>query len=257
MSIVKDYLIDMLDNTYNALINEVFNQINKQQMDQQEFDKYHFFKLSSFMIQVQRLRAYDEHEKKKRAAIANASKAQEINDGGKSLFETAPRGKGLGSKPRQIGPKVPKIPFEINISSIGASLQLQNFEFLYTQMYKKIKNNKENPVNDKEFHSGLQLLIQFLYVIRDMASSLDERNQRNAKILQANVFYNDLCLICQFAFNLYDHRKHNQQFLSDTIEFTHIMLEMLDEYSKGKVLTIQTQRKRKVKKNKKARNKRG
>ena len=28
------------------------------------------------------------------------------------------------------------------------------------------------------------------------------------------------------------------------------MLDMLDEYSKGKVLTIQTQRKRKVKKNK-------
>lgn len=29
------------------------------------------------------------------------------------------------------------------------------------------------------------------------------------------------------------------------------MMQMLDEYSKGKVLTIQTQRKRKVKKNKK------
>jgi len=29
------------------------------------------------------------------------------------------------------------------------------------------------------------------------------------------------------------------------------MLEMLDEYSRGKVLTIQTQRKRKIKKNKK------
>ena len=41
------------------------------------------------------------------------------------------------------------------------------------------------------------------------------------------------------------------QFLHDTIEFTHLMLEMLDEYSRGKVLTIQTQRKRKVKKNKK------
>lgn len=84
-----------------------------------------------------------------------------------------------------------------------------------------------------------------------MASSSDERNQRNAKILQANVFYNDLCLICQFSFNLFDKRKHNYQFLQDTIEFTHIMLEMLDEYSKGKVLTIQTQRKRKVKKIKK------
>jgi len=50
---------------------------------------------------------------------------------------------------------------------------------------------------------------------------------------------------------MFDPRKHNAAFLGDTVEFTHIMLEMLDEYSKGKVLTIQTQRKRKVKKNKK------
>ena len=53
MGIIKDYLVDMLDNTYNALINEVFNQIQRADMSfQQEFDKYHFFKLSSFMIQV-------------------------------------------------------------------------------------------------------------------------------------------------------------------------------------------------------------
>jgi hypothetical protein len=50
-------------------------------------------------------------------------------------------------------------------------------------------------VNDKEFHSALQLLIQFLYIIRDMASSDEEKNQRNAKILQANVFYNDLAIL--------------------------------------------------------------
>jgi hypothetical protein len=64
-------------------------------------------------------------------------------------------------------------------------------------MYKKIKISlqKESSVNDREFHSALQLLIQFLYVVRDMASSEDERNQRNAKILQANIFYNDLTII--------------------------------------------------------------
>lgn len=95
------------------------------------------------------------------------------------------------------------------------------------------------------------MLVQFLYVIRDMASSDDERNQKNAKILQANIFYNDLCIISQFALKLFDPKKHNPTFLHDIIEFTHIMLEMLDEYSKGKVLTIQTQRKRKVKKAKK------
>lgn len=73
-----------------------------------------------------------------------------------------------------------------------------------------------------------------------MASSNDERNHKNAKILQANVFYNDLTIISQFAFKLFDPKKHTNQFLHDTIEFNHLMLEMLDEYSKGKVLTIQT-----------------
>ena len=49
-------------------------------------------------------------------------------------------------------------------------------------MYKKIKS-KENPILDKEFHAAIQLLVQFLYIIRDMASSDDEKNHKNAKIL--------------------------------------------------------------------------
>ena len=95
------------------------------------------------------------------------------------------------------------------------------------------------------------MLIQFLYIIRDMASSSDERNQKNARILQANIFYNDLCIISQYSFKLFDYKKHHISFLQDIIEFNHIMLEMLDEYSKGKVLTINTQKKRKAKKQKK------
>lgn len=55
----------------------------------------------------------------------------------------------------------------------------------------------------------------------------------------------------QFALTTFDHKKHNSAFLHDTIEFTHLMLEMLDEYSRGRVLTINTQKKRKIKKAKK------
>jgi hypothetical protein len=109
---------------------------------------------------------------------------------------------------------------------------------LYDQLYKKIKNSKDHPVTDKEFHSAIQLLIQFLYIIRDMASSSDEKNQRNAKILSSNVFYNDLCIVSQYSLINFDPKKHNSSYLHDSIEFTHLMLEMLDEYSKGKVLTI-------------------
>ena len=108
-------------------------------------------------------------------------------------------------------------------------------------MHRKIKISATKEfVNDREFHSALQMLIQFLYIIRDMASTSDERNKKNAQILQANIFYNDMCIISQFSFKLFDYKKHHISFLQDIIEFNHIMLEMLDEYSKGKVLTINT-----------------
>ena len=66
LHIVREYLSDILDNTYNALINEIFMQITKDSgtVHSEEFDKYYFFKLSAFIIQLQRLKAHDEHQKK-------------------------------------------------------------------------------------------------------------------------------------------------------------------------------------------------
>lgn len=82
-----------------------------------------------------------------------------------------------------------------------------------------------------------------------MASSDSEKNVKNAKILQTNVFYKDLGIIARVALKLYDPALHNAQFLHDAIEFTHLMLEMLEEYSKGKILMIRDKKKkRKVKK---------
>ena len=91
-------------------------------------------------------------------------------------------------------------------------------------------------------------------MIRDLASSDSEQNKQNAKILSQNVFYHDLCCISQYALTLFDERKHSNQYLMDVVEYTHLMLEMLDEYSRGKVLTIQTQRKHKVKRKKARKN---
>ena len=82
------------------------------------------------------------------------------------------------------------------------------------------------------------MLTQFLYVIRDLASSNDEKNKRNASILLSNVFYHDLMIVAKRSFMFYEDNVHHKQFLHDTIEFTNLMVNMLDEYSKGKVLTI-------------------
>lgn len=42
-----------------------------------------------------------------------------------------------------------------------------------------------------------------------MASSDDVKNIKNAKILQTNVFYKDLCIIARIALKLYDPQLHN------------------------------------------------
>jgi hypothetical protein len=181
LAILRNYLDDILENTYNPLVNEVFRQISPNsgtEFTKAEFDNFHFFKFSSFMIDVQRMKAYEAHQKQQKEAIEAAkqrqNEAEPAQDNGRSLFDNKKPSSKQASKVQ-----VSKVPFKIDINNIGASLQLQNFEFLYTQMYHKIKikqKEKDKEVQDKEFHSALQLLIQFLYIIRDMASSDDEKN---------------------------------------------------------------------------------
>jgi hypothetical protein len=55
---------------------------------------------------------------------------------------------------------------------------------VYSVLYAETAKNKDKERKYKDFHSGLQLLTQLLYIIRDMASSEDERNKKNAAILQ-------------------------------------------------------------------------
>lgn len=75
--IIKDYLNDMLENTYNALINEVFRQIKAAQANSTEFgaadfDNFHFFKFSAFMIEVTRLKAYENQKNQAKLAQEQA-----------------------------------------------------------------------------------------------------------------------------------------------------------------------------------------
>ena len=68
-------MVDILDNTYNNLVNEIFNQIRQNDGGNglyQVEDKLHFFKLCAFMIQIQRLKAYEQHQREKKDALKKA-----------------------------------------------------------------------------------------------------------------------------------------------------------------------------------------
>ena len=49
-----------------------------------------------------------------------------------------------------------------------------------------------------------------LYTVRDLASSTgNERNLKNARILQSNIFSKDLCKIAKYALKLFEFERHN------------------------------------------------
>ena len=79
----------------------------------------------------------------------------------------------------------------------------------------------------------------------------DEKNRKNSHILKQNIFKHDICKILRFAFDLYNRTRHYETSLVEVITLTHAFLQMLEDYSKGKVMTIQTDKTRRRKKQKK------
>lgn len=94
-----------------------------------------------------------------------------------------------------------------------------------------------------------------MQIVKVMAScsgtdEQSEKNRKNSLILKSHIFKHDLVKILYYCFELNDPQKHNQQFLVDIVTFNHEFLACLEEYSKGRVFTINTGEKRMVKKKK-------
>lgn len=120
---------------------------------------------------------------------------------------------------------------------------------------KKHKSASLEIVSDREFHAALQLFLQILHTVQCMASCSgsseeDEKNRKNANILRTFMFRNEIVSLCHFAFKMFAPGLHSLDFLSDLITFTHTFLEHLEQFSRGKMLTIKTNRKKKAKKQK-------
>ena len=84
-----------------------------------------------------------------------------------------------------------------------------------------------------------------------MASCADAKSQKNAEILMQKVFYQDLCRLSKAGFLFFRAEAHKRRHLEAVVEFTHFMTKMLEEYSRGRVLTIRTSRLRNARKKKK------
>lgn len=79
----------------------------------------------------------------------------------------------------------------------------------------------------------------------DISNSLSPSDRKNANILMANMFRHDISRILRSGFLQINH----EGILALLIKVTHKFFKLLSVYSEGKVLTIQTTKLLKRKKN--------
>jgi hypothetical protein len=68
----------------------------------------------------------------------------------------------------------------------------------------------------------------------------EEKNRKNANILKAYVFRHEIWVIVKFAFGMFNQARHSNKLLEDVILLNHVLINMLEEFSKGKILTVKT-----------------
>lgn len=94
-----------------------------------------------------------------------------------------------------------------------------------------------------EFIASIEYFYEILLLIRDMASSSNDWMKSNATILQKKIFSLDVFRLIKFGIETFNSKIHPQYHIICMLRFSDLAIMMIDEYSKGRTLTIQTHKK--------------
>lgn len=138
---------------------------------------------------------------------------------------------------------------EFDFKQILCIMQAGHFELIYKLLFREATREKKKNFDINMFHAALLLFLSYIEVIEDISMSFSMNDRKNANALMANMFKHDIARIFKIGFHQITHEK----ILRTLILVTHKFFKLLSEYSKGRVLTINTNRMLKVKKPKKQR----
>ena len=93
--------MDMIEHSYNPLIEQLYSQIQQLNVEIEENDAFHLFKIQSFVLETWRLVATNHHRKSQRQANEKVKKEHQ---------------------PSPSKPKNPQVAFKFDVTPIGVSL---------------------------------------------------------------------------------------------------------------------------------------
>ncbi|KAM3129508.1 hypothetical protein pb186bvf_018412 [Paramecium bursaria] len=134
--------------------------------------------------------------------------------------------------------------------SISEALQLTQFEFLYSTMIHEIQKNKKRLFNYRLFYAVVHTLNELFHIVRELSLSTQGIDRKNSQILMQNIFSHDISKAIRIGFQYCQQGLFNDDMLKTIIIATSQYFDLLESYSKGKVLSIRTNRmlKKKAKK---------
>lgn len=135
---------------------------------------------------------------------------------------------------------------EFEFKQILCVMQAGHFELIYKLLFREATREKKKNFDINMFHAALLLFLSYIEVIEDISMSFNMSDRKNANALMANMFRHDIARIFKIGFHQITHEK----ILRTLIMVDYKFFKLLSEYSKGKVLTIQTNRLLKRKKTK-------
>mgnify|MGYP000932345905 CR=1 FL=1 len=211
--VVKTFAIDFLEHAFNSLMEVCYEEIYKDTDRVDESDRIHYFIVTGFCLEINRSRFAQDVKAKNKVAD------------------------------RDLQPIL-----ELDIKCIGSVLQITHFELLYSTLVREVTKEKKRSFNIRIFHAALYAFLQLLKTIKEMSLAPDSGIRRAAQIITQNLFYHDITKILRIGFNYLNPEVHDPKLYTDMIELVGIFFDMLEEYSKGKILAIQTDRRIKKKK---------
>ena len=203
---------DFIENSFNSLIDvllESFYSSHESSEDYHEVLKY--IKISSFFMSFTRLNAYEE------------------------LKEAKAKHRQQPASTRGPEPKL-KLP----IHRLSSALRLQNIDFIFSKGFFQLLTDRKSDRKMEMYLASVEFILELLYVVREMELSESEKTRNNAQILKQKIFTLQVCELAKFGLENYDSASQTKYFVHTILRFTHVLLSMLESYSKGRTLYIQT-----------------
>ena len=213
---IKTFALDFLEHAFNTLMEVCYDEIYHDSVRVDDADRIHYFIVTGFCLEMNRLRFAQDLKAKNKVASGDLNPI-----------------------------------LEFDMQAIGSVLQITHFELLYSILVKEVTKERKRTFNVRIFHAALYAFLQLLKTVKQMSIAPSQIIRRAAQILTQNIFYHDVSKILRIGFNYLNPEVHEPKLTQNLIGLVGVFFDMLEEYAKGKVMTIQTEKKLKIKKKKK------